>query len=807
MEEDFLSLPILSEKHFQAGAAPANVKDLVAYCDAHDLVAIATENHDVVVYRINGQPAFTIKRHNGDAEVTALKWKWDGSALAIGWNDGSFALHSGENGRLLSQGSVRGNGKEKGWKLDLAPDFGYDDDDEEGGSVAARFSWMKHSSFGESHKSLGGGTECESLESLEQLTTTEDWYASVASDGDESNATLQAKRQDGHSAVSALVKTVSDLDPTIIMPKLSAIPAHGLRAGPDGNKFASQAAVDAVFESQSKTGNEGVNILLVCVSDGRILVLQDDEVEIGSISAGSGKPVACSSLAASSTHAIFSTAEESLTTSLADIPISALSSPLLHAVALNTKRINNLLPYVTHTIRCIQHDFTTGLNFPTRLLNNANMELAEKQEEGDIVSNLFHLAMTTEFTDTMKEWLVDIVKETNHKRWDQAINTMYTNIHNHIFVNLLPALDRLGIAASALRGHARWHEGTDKFDAPPALFSNILSGVDALRLIAKKVLLTVMTEHRQFRAFSKWLRVMIDVGVAGPGTKGAAETEEREVPNLDFPLILAYIKDTLSGSSLAAYVNQPEGLRGEVSSIKELFTKPELNAVGYQKTAAALENLAGGSLGTQEPALNMPCTAVCLSAHVRQMDEQVTKWQGRVLTEPESVPLEGASHSTRLLDTVMRTNTESSTLPCTIETLEVEGENPQQVVLRTINREHSDHSEKKAKTLSPAFIDFPAMEVIDAKLYANDILALVRDDDNGYFIIQASQQRQVRIAIPSSDGFVPEHLIVGGRRGKMVCLLFGNGRLEWKALDLDTQVSVAKGEEGEGDDFDMSGMD
>ncbi|RMY86036.1 hypothetical protein D0864_07168 [Hortaea werneckii] len=407
----------------------------------------------------------------------------------------------------------------------------------------------------------------------------------------------------------------------------------------------------------------------------------------------------------------------------------------------------------------------------------------------------------------MKEWLVDIVKETNHKRWDQAINTMYTNIHNHIFVNLLPALDRLGIAASALRGHARWHEGTDKFDAPPALFSNILSGIDALRLIAKKALLTVMTEHRQSRAFSKWLRVMIDVGVAGPGTKGAAETEEREVPNLDFPLILAYIKDILSGSSLAAYVNQLEGLQGEVSSSRELFAKPELNAVGYDKTAAALESLAGGSLGTQEPALNMPCTAVYLSAHVRQMDEQVTKWQGRVLTEPESVPLQGASHNTRLLDTVMRTDANSPSLAYTIETLEVEGESPQQVMVRTISSGHTDPSEKKAKTLSPAFIHFSAMEVLDAKFYANDILALVRDDENTYYIIQANQQRQLRIAIPSSDGFIPEYLITGGRRGKMVCLLFGNGGLDWKALDLDTKASVGKAEEDVVDDFDMSGMD
>ena len=108
---------------------------------------------------------------------------------------------------------------------------------------------------------------------------------------------------------------------------------------------------------------------------------------------------------------------------------------------------------------------------------------------------------------------------------------------------------------------------------------------------------------------------------------------------------------------------------------------------------------------------------------------------------------------------------------------------------------------------SPAFIQFSAMEVVDAKFYANDILALVRDDENTYYIIQANQQRQVRIAIASADGFIPEHLVVGGRRGKMVCLLFANGGLEWKALDLDTKASVEKAEEDVVDDFDMSGMD
>jgi hypothetical protein len=90
--------PVLSEKRLAHGIA----SDLVAYCDAHDLVAIVTDAHDVIIYRITGHVAFTVKRKNASVEVTGLAWKEDGSLLSVGWSDAECSMHLGEDGRLMA---------------------------------------------------------------------------------------------------------------------------------------------------------------------------------------------------------------------------------------------------------------------------------------------------------------------------------------------------------------------------------------------------------------------------------------------------------------------------------------------------------------------------------------------------------------------------------------------------------------------------------------------------------------------------------------------------------------------------------
>lgn len=781
------SLALISEKTFSENTKPAN-SDLVAYCDAHDLVAIAAETQDVVVYRITGHSAFTIKRRNGDANVTALKWKHDGSVLAVGWDDGTYGLHSGENGRSLGQGSVRGGGREREWSLDLAPNYG-DEDDDEAGPVVTRFGWEWHvvSTSSASRKTSGKIGDLHSTEAW-----AEDGFVDMSTGERASNAKV-----DGHETLSDLASSIATIDVTKVLPRLSAIPSHGLRLGLDGNKFGTQATTDSVFTPSGKT-SKNVDAFFVCSSDGSIQVLQDETVRIGTVSVQRPKPVLHASHCESACHIVVSRAEEgSLHTNFIQLPLNILGGPLLDIIATNTKRIQSLLAYITQTVRCIQHDFTTGLQFPARIMTNMNSELAEKHE-GDVVANLYHLAMTSDFTPTMLEWLVDIVKETNHKRWDQAANAMYTNIQNHVFFNLMPALNRLSIATTALRGHARSYEGTSKFEVAPEVFTHILEGIDSLRLVARKVQLIITGEHRQFRAFSKWLRVMIEIGVAGPGTKGAIETEEREVPNFDYPLLLAYLKDTMTCSLLTRHVAELAGL-GVVSAGKdtEFFALPLIARMGYERTKEAL-GLVSELKADQEFVLkdiphapgalvNLPALAGFLAASVRVAIERITSWQSKMLTAPGTVGLD-VSNEVVMLDMQLVLDEEASADRNVTRLLLLPPETRQQLLLSSVR-----HDTRESVLLS---IDH---DILDAKFCGpRDCLLLLCNEQGQYAVVRLAlplthqhQEFEKHIMLHSftrDTGFRPESLAVGGRTGKRVCLVLGNGRREWRALDLDTKL-------------------
>ena len=94
-------LPIFSSKN---PSTPVNA-DLSVFCSPHDLIAIVTADNDVVIYRLNGQVAFTVKCKDPDeVSVSVVEWKPDGSLLAVGWSDGSWGVHDGGSGKLVGEG-------------------------------------------------------------------------------------------------------------------------------------------------------------------------------------------------------------------------------------------------------------------------------------------------------------------------------------------------------------------------------------------------------------------------------------------------------------------------------------------------------------------------------------------------------------------------------------------------------------------------------------------------------------------------------------------------------------------------------
>lgn len=811
------ALPVISEKHLAHGIA----SDLVAYCDPHDLIGIATDAHDVIVYRINGQVAFTVKRKDSDVEVTALGWKQDGSVLGVGWSDGTYGLYSGENGRVMSLSSVRGSAQESPWKLDLTPDFGGEDEEEDDGAVVTSFLWMRHQT--------GAAKRVTVADLAEEMgtLTTDDWYDRI------DEVTLGGQLADdklatnNNASVKKLARSIATMDVTTVLPRLSAIPAHGLRAGPEGSKFASQAATDVVFETTKDASTGDVDSLLVCSSDGSVRVLTDDTVLIGTCKV-SPRPILQAAEPTSDFHTTLSQDQQDrLHANLIDLPLERLGSTLLHVIATNTKRIQNLLAYITHTIRCIQHDYTTGLQFPTRVMNNMQAELQEKQE-GDLVTNLYHLAMTGHYTPTMHEWLTDIVKETNHKRWDQAVTAMYTHIQSHLFINLMPALDRLSIATTELRGQARFHEGRNKFEVSPDSFTKILDGIDSLRIVSQKMLLIIMAESRQFRAFSKWLRVMIDIGVAGPGTKGGNEVEEKENPNLDYPLLLQYIQHTMTRSKLARHIEGRPGFKGSCSSREEFLKMPEIMQMDYERTVEAVQKL--DALKTDDELtmkevqdadslLNLSALAVYLSGNIRVALERITEWQSEMLSTPTATDLDpepddvSGPHS--VLDVQMTIVKDASHSKHSIARLLLaSGESRGTCAIWPLWRPGTQLTEPNSVD-SPTVIEMnnefadADTELLDAKFAGPDTsILLLRNGAGETSVIPRSLLQQngsmrtawteeKRHVFPAQAGFKPEKLIVGGRQGKKVCVVFGNGGREWRALDLDSKPDV----EGTTDDW------
>ncbi|KAK1819370.1 hypothetical protein LTR12_006196 [Friedmanniomyces endolithicus] len=760
-------LPILSEKRL---SHPVAGPELVAYCDPHDLVAIATPAHEVVVYRISGYVAFTVKRRDAEAEVTALAWKGDGGVLGVGWSDGGYGLYAGEGGKLLGRGSVR---------VEL----------EEGGDgvvgeevvVVKGFRWMRFA---------GGGIERNRFDGGFGDDDSED---DLSADG--SGVFDDGKRvADSKGSIENLTRSIATLDVTTILPRLSAIPSHGMRSGPDGSRFASQAATDIVFESAKDEGSDGgVDTLVICSSDGKAHVLMDDMVRIGTCEIV-GSPLLQASHANSESHSILSqTADDQCHLNTITLPLNTLGGPLLHVIATNTKRIQNLLSYISQTTLCITHDYTTGLQFPSRLLANIRAELEEKQE-GDLVTNLYHLTLTGMFSETMKEWLVDIVKETNHKRWDQAVNTMYSNIQQHLFVHLKPALDRLSIATTTLRGYARYHEDSSAFEVPAELFTKMLDGIDSLRIASQELLLVVMNEQREFKAFSKWLRVMIDVGVAGPGTKSGDETEAKENPNLEYPLLLKYVEHTMLKSSLARFVEY-KGSSSEVSELSYARTCEAISSL--HKMSEHDDELQIKEVQDANALVNLPALTAYLSESVRVALERVTAWQSKMLTPPNSVHIP-TDPETRVLDLQVHVsaNVDERGQRAVTRMLLLPPETRQDLLLYSFpSGSDADSPHESLSEHQPSSYRH-RLDVLDAKFHSpNKLLVLGRqhtDSEGAAYLVS-----EVRVSadgaltpgpslhdLSAHRGFLPERMIVGGRECKRVCLLFGNGGKMWVALDL-----------------------
>lgn len=581
---------------------------LIAYCPTMDLIAVVTDEENLDVYRINGQRAFSLKRKNDEVSVDTIQWEFNGKSIAVSWSDGKTDFVSAETGKV-------------GLKdLELPRDASRDG---ESGRV----------------KCIGWGLNFIDVDAVKSRTRkairgfdleTEEW--DDAKDGADIEDFLQ--RQPDLQALDCapdLPDQLAVMDVETLLPKLPAIPLPPTLpfmrlSQADSGAFSSQAEVDALLHSQHLKDYNSVDMFIRCSEHGTVHPSIYDSLETVTVSLPPAWNIESTPLLHTShpygcSHGLLmnTTASDSQTKHITLVPLTLNFIPnagiYLHLIASKTSQLQNLLLYITQCLQRIHTFFKQATDLPSKFMMNITETLEEKGQ-GDLTTNLFHLACTGACPPLIREWLIDELTEQGHKRWDSTVTNSLTTLQALIHENLIPALDRTATVISRLRGLALFHDSDWIFSGPATQFTALLDVLQNMRLLAHTALSYVGDEKRQFHAFSRWLRFVIDFEATEPNSQSRAEMEGRD-SGVDIGLVLEYVRHGLQQSSLKPFLT-PEIMLDEEDKQKE--------GASYEDTKKAI--------GVAEEGQSWRPDALCLEhvlGHLAKgttdLLRQVSKWQ------------------------------------------------------------------------------------------------------------------------------------------------------------------------------------
>jgi anaphase-promoting complex subunit 4 len=611
---------------------------LIAYCPSMDLVAIVTDEENLDVYRINGQRAFGLKRKSEDVTVDAIQWEFNGKSIAVSWSNGSTDLVNTETGKV----------SHKDLMLPTATSGGKSMEED----VPSRV------------KCIGWGLNFIDVDTVKRRTglkmrkadgdgdafgqpTTEDWDAFK----DETSIEDFLQRQPDLQSLDIapdLPDQLAMMDMEMLLPKLPAIslpPALPFMriSQADSGAFSSQIDVDSLLHSSHLKDPNSVDVFIRCSNQGTVHPSMYDSKETVNIHLPKvwsieSTPLLHTSHPYSCSHSLLMriTSPTSRQSKIALVPLTLnfISSAgiYLHLIASKTSQLQNLLLYITQCLQRIRTFFKHSQDLPSKFMMNISETLEEKGQ-GDLVTNLFHLACTGNCPPLIREWLVDELAEQGHKRWDTTVTMSLTTLLALIHENLIPALDRCSIVISRLRGLAQFHDRDWIFTSPISDFSALLEVLKNMRLLAHTALLYAGEEKRQFHAFSKWLRFCIDFEATEPESQSRVEMEGRD-PGVDVALVLDYIQFGMTKSDLTPYLRPEAQLDPKVK---------DREAGSYEDTKKAIESRNDGGAFMEE-ALCLEHVLGHFRAGVTGLLKQVSAWQeaniqmdaGVVLEECES---------------------------------------------------------------------------------------------------------------------------------------------------------------------------
>ncbi|KAL8789954.1 MAG: hypothetical protein Q9213_000840 [Squamulea squamosa] len=379
------------------------------------------------------------------------------------------------------------------------------------------------------------------------------------------------------------------VDVASALPKLSTLPVIGSQ----GDVFSSRVSLDTLFKSLPIASADRADVLVVGRTDGTIHLSMSEDFSIGKfklheaeLNSGNSKPFLHCSHPLSTTHALLcsrlSTNHQEIQLVPFDLRLVSIAGRQLSLLASKVTELHSLQRYLRHVQEQLSTEIRTSHDLPNRFMRNIDETLQEKSD-CTWVNAAYHLAVTGHCYPEVKEWLVNELGERGHKRWDKAINLGYENVRRLTHESLLPALDRLSVLISRLRGLSRFPSSDFSLGLSTLELNNMLDSVNCLQLLAHQLLKCAVSELQQFSAFSTWLRHEIEKQSADPTSVSAQEVAEKDV-SFDHSSILEYIQGAMQRTQLLAYTaseidgGRPWDLELEGGRLFELY-KNHMNSV------------------------------------------------------------------------------------------------------------------------------------------------------------------------------------------------------------------------------------
>ncbi|KAF7628614.1 putative anaphase-promoting complex component Cut20/Apc4 [Aspergillus flavus] len=520
----------VAEKSLPAKCKTTTLK----YCPTMDLISLVTEDDELRVFRLNGQKVFGgsfkgdpyLDEDDGGGEIRKLMWKNNGHLLAVACADNTIRIISAYSGKIVHHYPV------------------YEEQSDADRSVKVTcLGWGVN--FTDSQVAQQQLKEAAGQISVEDL---------LSSDVHPSKAAALLKAD--------LPRELALLDIESSLPKLSTLPA----TGSDDDVFSSRASIDAIFHSAGRNTNDAVDVLLVGFDDGTVHLRIFDCFEIGSFQVGSsvGPSSSCrilqhASHPLSSTHALLASSHnddspDSLHLLTLDLRFITRSGRYLSLLAHKTTQLQNLLRYINQVQRQVELEWKNAQELPARYMRSINEDLQEKCH-CDFVTAAYHLVVTGDCFEPMKEFLVDIVGERGHKRWEKAVSSGYENVRRLTHECLLPALERCEVLLSRLIGLSKFHKICGVLGLETADLNGIVETLDCLHLLSHHILINANEELSQFNSFSRWLRHEIEMQSAEPMSQTLEELQEK-TDMVEYPQTLKYIRGALTKSKLRNFIQQ-----------------------------------------------------------------------------------------------------------------------------------------------------------------------------------------------------------------------------------------------------------